>query len=191
MPSTISKPLSQLIQKCWHQNPEERPACAGILQTLGTLSFPDNWKALLGSCTTTVQQQVCNGTTYANDIKLNVIAEDFGMHFGLQDDSEIPKSRNMEDDMTLDESDERPRAPIFSRSLSAPIPNPPPPPPMPKPHSMFIAPNILTPDPGKKSSFIEPANSFGFGITSEEIQRQRKLLKSRTRCSKAIYLRNL
>lgn len=167
MPSGVSKPLSHLIQKCWHQNPDERPTCSGILQTLGTLSFPDNWKALLGACNTNVQQEVCNGTTYANDNKLNVINEDFDLHFGVEDDpTGIPKSRNIEDDMTLDESDERPRAPIFSRSLSAPIPNPPPPPPMPKPHSIYIASNILTPDPGKRSSFIEPANSFGFGITT-------------------------
>ena len=104
-----------------------------------------------------------------------------------KDTLRLSVSQNDNDDMTLGQGDEMPRPPIYSRSLSAPIPNPPPPPPMPKPHSLFIAPNILTPDPGKKSSLNEPMNSFGFGITSEEIQRQRKLLRSRTRCPKSNY----
>ena len=113
-----------------------------------------------------------------------MIAEDLDVHFDNHEDSGIPNSRDNEDELTFDDSLERPRPPIFSRSLSAPIPKPPPPPPMPNNHTLFIAPNILTPDPGKKSRLIEPMTCFGFGITSEEIQRQRKLLKSRSRYPK-------
>jgi hypothetical protein len=116
-----------------------------------------------------------------NEAKLNVIAEDIDIHSGGVADIGKFKSRKEEDNLNLDESNEKPRAPIFSRSLSAPIPTPPPPPPMPKPHSLFIAPNMLTPDPGKRCGLIESSNGYGFGITTEEIQQQRKRLKSRVR----------
>ena len=187
LPNTLSKPLSELIQKCWHQSPNERPTCADILQTLGKLSFPDNWKALLGTCNTTVTPELCNGKPMGNDAKLNVIVEDIDIRCGGLTHHGAFKARKEEDNLNLDESEEKPRAPIFSRSLSAPIPTPPPPPPMPKPHSMFIAPNIITPDPGKRCGLIESSNGYGFGITTEEIQRQKQRLKSRVRCPNTIY----
>jgi len=40
--------LKDLIFQCWHQNPGCRPSCPKILTILNRLSFPDNWKALLG-----------------------------------------------------------------------------------------------------------------------------------------------
>ena len=176
-----------MIQKCWHQNPIERPTCANILHTLGKLSFPDNWKALLGTYIVNVKQERSDGITLANDAKLNVIAEDIDTHTLVGEDVGISAPRMVDDDLKLDESDERPRAPIFSRSLSAPIPTPPPPPPIQKPYSMFIAQNILTPDSGKRPGYNDPSNGYGFGITTDEIQRQRKLLKSRVRCPNSAY----
>ena len=181
-----------MIQKCWHQSPNERPTCSIILQTLGNLSFPDNWKALLGTCNVTVGPEICNRARLTNDIKLNVIAEDNNVHTVGGEDEGICELRRMKDDLKLDEFDERPRAPIFSRSLSAPIPTPPPPPPMPRPCSMLIAPNIITLDQGKGPSCIDTSNGYGFGITTDEIQRQRKLLKSRVRCQiLIIFIRNV
>ena len=183
LPETLSQPLSDLIQKCWHQTPSERPTCATILQTLAKLSFPDNWKALLGTSNTNVNQEDTNGTTAnGNDDKLNVIAEDIEVtDHGKLDNVGYTSTTNIDHNVDLDESDGSPRPPIFSRSISAPIPTPPPPPPMPKPCSIFVAPNIITPDPGKRCGIIDSSGGYGFGITTEEIQRQKKMLKSRIR----------
>ena len=65
--------------------------------------------------------------------------------------------------------------------MSAPIPTPPPPPPMPKLSSIFVAPNIITPDPGKRCGLDSSGGVYGFGVTTEEIQRQKKMLKTRIR----------
>ena len=183
LPETLSQPLSDLIQKCWHQTPSERPTCATILQTLAKLSFPDNWKALLGTSNANVNQEETNGAAaMGNDDKLNVIVE--GIE--ITDNGKLANvgsssPRHDESNIDLDESEGSLRAPIFSRSISAPIPTPPPPPPMPKPCSIFVSPNIIIPDQGKKCGLIDSSGGYGFGITTEEIQRQKKMLKSRIR----------
>ena len=178
LPNTISTSLSELIKKCWHQNPTERPSCSSILQTLGKLSFPDNWKALLGGCGSPIKHDIPNGTTITNENKLNVISEDVDMNCG---EVHVQKTKDGAHEIYLNEEEEKPRPPIFARSLSAPIPTPPPPPPMPKSHPLFISSHTLTPDPGKRSALLDSSNNFGYGITTEEIQKQRKKLKSRTR----------
>ena len=183
LPETLSQPLSELIQQCWHQIPSERPTCASILQTLGKLSFPDNWKALLGTSNSNTKQEDNNRPNKGgNDDHLNVIAEDSElMGHGKLDNGMITSPGKVDNHINLDESEENPRVPMLSRSMSAPIPTPPPPPPMPKLSSIFIAPNIITPDPGKRCGLDSSGGVYGFGITSEEIQRQKKLLKSRIR----------
>ena len=185
LPETLSQPLSNLIQQCWHQVPGERPTCATILQALGTLSFPDNWKALLGTSTNTiVKHDESRGTCkLESDERLKVIAEDTELIGNRKLDNEVSNSPiTIENNVNLDKFEESPRAPLYSRSISAPIPTPPPPPPMPKPSSLFTVPNIVTPDPGKRSGLVDSSGGvYGFGITTEEIQRQKKLLKSRIR----------
>ena len=185
LPETLSQPLSNLIQQCWHQVPGERPTSATILQTLGTLSFPDNWKALLGTSTNINAKPEESRVTsnLANDQKLKVIAEDTELIENQKLDKKGSNSPiTIENNVNLDELEESPRAPFYSRSMSAPIPTPPPPPPMPKPSSIFMVPNIVTPDPGKRSGLVDSSGGvYGFGITTEEIQRQKKLLKSRIR----------
>ena len=174
-----------MIQQCWHQIPCERPTCAAILQTLGTLSFPDNWKALLGTSTNTntKQEESREISKHENNEKLKVIAEDTEVIEHGKLDNEVSNSPiSIENNADLDEMEESPRAPLYSRSMSAPIPTPPPPPPMPKPSPIFTLPNIVTPDPGKRSGLVDSSSGvYGFGITTEEIQRQKKLLKSRIR----------
>jgi hypothetical protein len=141
----------------------------------------------LGSRNTAVTPVQCNRTTMRNEAELNVVAEDIDIHCGGAGDIGAFKARKEETNLNFDESDEKPRVPTFSRSLSASIPTPPPPPPMLISHSLFMAPNIVTPDPGIRCGLLDSSTTYGFGVTAEKIQRQGKRLTSRISCPNSVY----
>lgn len=160
LPNDLTEDVQNIICQCWSQDPCDRPTCGQILSTLNRLSFPDNWKALLGP-----------GSLMANQsppIKT----------FDSSDEDQID-GQNDDDD---DNWEMEPRPPL-TRSYSAPAPAPPPPPPPPPPPTLLspclhpLRPPIM-PKPilHYKKTINEPQASFS--VTSTQIKNQLSRLKT-------------
>ena len=62
VPQDLSPDIKCLISQCWNQDPESRPRCEEVLAKLNQMSFPDHWKALLGS-----RSQMDTATPFSDD----------------------------------------------------------------------------------------------------------------------------
>ncbi len=151
--------LKDLIFQCWHQNPGCRPSCPKILTILNRLSFPDNWKALLGESSSRRQ--------FRTNISDKQISDKYVVeHFNADLDEE-------------EDEDDQPRRPLtYRRSLSVPlVRTPPPPPPLPPPTSAMAKSVSHLPVRRSKPEMVKSEKQFP--ITCEDICQQRQRLRRR------------